>query len=212
MKAALESLSTIGTVEVTRSDADENRGYTWAVTFLTEMGDLPTLILDQESMIGAAVSTTSNELIKGVHPPFNSLDRVQGLSLGSAVVADLSDLSVRVRSLREGIPYYFRVQALNEVGYGPWTTSSPNFELPLPQQPNQLSDISVNVVDGDSLRVSFAAPEHDGGKVVDKYRVEWDKARLVDEIQEVKVDLSIRQEVQVVSTSTDMWTKYSSSS
>ncbi len=139
-----------------------------------------------------------------MYPPFNSLDRVQGLSLGSAVVVDLSDLSVRVGGLREGIPYYFRTRALNEVGYGPWMTSSPRFEVPFPQQPGLVSDVGVSVVDGDSLLVSFQMPERDGGgKGIDKYRVEWNTAKLVDEIQEVRVNVAVSPEVQVVSTATD---------
>lgn len=37
MKSALESLSTIETVYVTRSTVDSNNGYTWFVTFATEV-------------------------------------------------------------------------------------------------------------------------------------------------------------------------------
>ena len=37
---ALESLSTVGAVDVVRSDADVNGGYTWSVTFLTNLGDV----------------------------------------------------------------------------------------------------------------------------------------------------------------------------
>merc|ERR1711871_1130478 len=46
MEQALESLDTIGDVVVHRSKADENQGFTWSVTFLTELGDVPAIVLD----------------------------------------------------------------------------------------------------------------------------------------------------------------------
>ena len=39
LKSALEALTTVGTVNVVRSDVDENDGYVWSVTFLTELGN-----------------------------------------------------------------------------------------------------------------------------------------------------------------------------
>ena len=52
MKEALEGLTTIGTVDVTRSTVDENGGYTWSVTFLTEMGDVPSMTTDVLALTG----------------------------------------------------------------------------------------------------------------------------------------------------------------
>ena len=46
VEAALEALSTIGSVAVSRTAPDENGGATWSITFLTELGDVPMLTAD----------------------------------------------------------------------------------------------------------------------------------------------------------------------
>ena len=71
MKAALEGLTTVGTVDVTRSSVDENGGYTWSVTFLTELGDVPSMVTDTKAMTGTACSALVAETTKGVRPPFD---------------------------------------------------------------------------------------------------------------------------------------------
>ena len=58
------------------------------------------------------------ELEPGVFPPFNSLDVDNGLPLGSATIEDLSALSFDVTGLEQGVPYYFRVFAVNKLGQG----------------------------------------------------------------------------------------------
>jgi len=80
MKTALELLDTVGEVDVSRSDADENYGYVWSVTFLTDLGNLNTMIADGRSLTGTVPIITIHE-IDGTSPPFNS--GVGGLALGS---------------------------------------------------------------------------------------------------------------------------------
>ena len=53
LKTSLESLSTIGHVDVQRSDTDENGGHTWSITFQTELGDLPALEVDTLALTGS---------------------------------------------------------------------------------------------------------------------------------------------------------------
>ena len=43
MKNALEATNTIGTVAVSKSAPDSQRGVTWTITFLTDIGDIPPL-------------------------------------------------------------------------------------------------------------------------------------------------------------------------
>ena len=45
VEVALNALSTIGNVNVVRTGPFEDDGYTWTVTFLTERGDLPTMLV-----------------------------------------------------------------------------------------------------------------------------------------------------------------------
>ena len=71
MKTALEQLSTVGTVDVTRSDMDQNKGYVWSVTFLSEMGDIQMMVTDSKALTGTDPRACC-EYRKGVAPPFNS--------------------------------------------------------------------------------------------------------------------------------------------
>lgn len=116
MKTQLEMLSTIGSVAVTRSSADPNKGYAWTVSFLDNLGDLPAFQPDALALTGTTPKIDVTEATKGVLPPFNSKDRVTGLSFDSLVVTDLSDLSVTAYHVDENVPFYFRVSAINAAG------------------------------------------------------------------------------------------------
>jgi len=80
VKTQLETLSTIGDVAVTRSNADPNRGYAWTVSFLNNLGDLQPIRPDARALNGTAPKIDVTEATKGVTPPFNSKDRANGES------------------------------------------------------------------------------------------------------------------------------------
>ncbi|POM77798.1 Hypothetical protein PHPALM_4759, partial [Phytophthora palmivora] len=108
MKTQLETLSTIGNVNVVRSTIpDPNNGYTWTVSFLDNLGDLSPLQPDSLALTGTAPQIDVIESTKGVLPPFNSKDRTNGLSFDSVVMTDLSDLSVTAYHVDENVPFYF---------------------------------------------------------------------------------------------------------
>ena len=143
------------------------------------------------------------ELTTGVFPPFNSLDVANGLPLGSATVEDLSDLSYDVTGLEQGIPYYFRVFAVNKLGQGPAAMASPPYVIPMPQKPGAPLNFSLMVLDGTSLRASFAAPVSDGGDEIDRYQVEYVSEEFVDEVQSVRVSVTqVKTEVKTLTTDT----------
>lgn len=93
-------------------------GYTWLVTFNTDLGDVSSVTADTMSMTGTAPNLAVSEDVQGVAPSFASLDPSNDLPLGSATVTDLSDLAVVVSGLEEGVAYYFRVTASNYIGPG----------------------------------------------------------------------------------------------
>lgn len=95
-----------------------NAGYTWIVNFNTDLGDVSSLTADIMSMTGSAPVLAVSENVKGVAPSFASLDPYNSLPLGSATLTDLSDLSMSVAGLEEGVSYYFRVTASNYIGSG----------------------------------------------------------------------------------------------
>ncbi len=53
MQAALESLNSVGTVHVIRSDSDEQNGYSWTIQFLSEMndGNLDDMVVHSDSLV-----------------------------------------------------------------------------------------------------------------------------------------------------------------
>lgn len=98
--------------------AQVNGGYTWIVTFNTDLGDVDSLTADIMSMTGTAPVLAVSESVKGIAPSFASLDPYNSLPLGSATLTDLSDLYMNVAGLEEGVAYYFRVTASNYIGSG----------------------------------------------------------------------------------------------
>lgn len=80
MQAALETLSTIGNVDVVRSEVDPNNGYTWTVSFINNLGDLSPLLSDVQGMSGTVPNCNVAEATQGVYPPFNSRDPANGTS------------------------------------------------------------------------------------------------------------------------------------
>jgi len=203
LQSALQGLSTIGSVDVYRDQIDMNGGYTWTVSFKTELGNLDPLIVDDRALTGTVATGTVQEVERGVPPPFNSKDPEYGLSLGSAVITELNELSLVVGGLAQGIPYFFRVSATNAVGYGLPRISSPPYEKPLAQPPSAPSSVSIAILDGSSLRVTTEPPLLDGGKAVDKFKIEYANSKMQDEVQSVRLSYNVTPEVQVIATTSN---------
>ena len=209
VEAALEALSTIGSVAVNRSAPDENGGATWSITFLTELGDVPMLVADDLDMSGTAVSATTFLRKQGVFPPFDSLDPLNGLPLGSAAITDLADLDLTISKLETRVPYYVRVSAVNALGQGPWAMTTPPYVAPTPFRPGAPVNVSLSVLDATSLRLALEEPTRDGGDALDSYRVEWAGEPFVDEVQAVRLSMNATTEVQVVRTELPAWRNFS---
>ena len=64
MKAGLEVLPSIGTVDVYRTGPSGN-GYSWKIHFRTEVGDLNMLTIDQTKMLGINALVSVTEFQKG---------------------------------------------------------------------------------------------------------------------------------------------------
>ena len=203
VQTALSSLPSTGTVAVTRSDVDENRGYTWTVTFLSNLGDVTSLVADDSSLTGTVASITVVEATKGVAPGFNQ--GVGGLPLGSHIVTTPGALYHTIATLNQGVNYYVRVSAKNsDVGGGMTSlpaAASPPFVTPMPQRPSSPTAVALTPVSGDSLKLSFAAPASTGGHAADKYRVEWFTSAFATEVQAITIVAPTTAEVQTVTTS-----------
>jgi len=143
-----------------------------------------------------------SKAVTGVSPRFNSLDPANGLALGSAIITDLTTLSLVVDNLDQGIAYYFRASAINSVGQGPYGFAAVPYAIPEPLQPGPPLDVSLSVVDSTSLEVSFNPPSLDGGEDISYYRVEYANKAFVTEVQQVSLLCNVTHQEQVISSST----------
>ena len=199
LKSAMEGLTSVGTVDVVRSDVDENNGYTWTITFLTEMGNRRNMVVDYKALLGTAPTAQVTNVIQGIAPRFNQ--GADGLPLGSTTVTDLTSLQHTINGLRQGVSYYVRVSAMNAIGRSEYSSSSPTGLKPTVLPPTAPTDVGLTVIDGETLRVAFSSPLRNGGSEIDQYRVEWHTEALVDEIQVVRVLAPVQKHVQVVTSS-----------
>lgn len=197
---ALQALSTIDRVTVVRSNADVNNGYTWTITFIHDMtGPLPYITVDTASLTGTLPVATVVKATTGVAPPF--ISGPGGLSLGAAVVTDMSNLAYRISGLREGVPYTARVLATNAIGTGLPSVGVPALISPLPQPPGAPLDVTLTGVDASTLAVRFNPPADEGGVKVDSYKIDYATSAILDDVQVVTLNVPVQQTVQTVTTS-----------
>eukprot|EP00804_Cyclotella_cryptica_P021433 CCRYP_005783-RA/>CCRYP_005783-RA protein AED:0.00 eAED:0.00 QI:831/1/1/1/1/1/3/2372/6166 len=195
LKAALDALSNIGHVVVTREGPDVNRCYTWDVTFVSDLGPLPLLVADDLDLKGTVVSISVSKAVVGVLPPFNGPD------YGSQVITNTTDTSLVISPLKQGVAHYVRISAHSQMGAGPSIMPYPPFQVPLPQPPSYPSDVELESVDGSTLAVSIHAPFHDGGEEVVTYRVDYSTKPFSHERQRISLACTPQPEIQSITTS-----------
>jgi hypothetical protein len=160
VKAKLESLSTVGIVDVSREEY--SYGYKWAVTFKTNLGDIPLMLLDASptagfELEGTDISLTIEETVKG---SFGSL-----VNIGA--------------DLETGRKYAARVAATNSMGQGPYTTEDQStgtgmvpMQVTTATSPGAPVVGTVKQLSASSVRFNFTAPASNG-LPIEAYKVEW---------------------------------------
>ena len=199
MQQQLSHLSSLGSVTVSRSDITPDGGYTWAVTFDSDLGDLPLLAVDDKTLTGTFAHVVVGKRTIGELPPFDS--GPGGLPLGTAIVTDMDIMAYTIKDLKQGVPYYVRIAASNSVGYGPARLATPAAIAPFPQAPSSPLDVLLSSPASDKINVNFSPPSFNGGNEIDKYLVEWDTAPFQNEVQTLSVSSTPIQEVQSITTS-----------
>ncbi len=205
MKLALEALQGVGSVDVSRFGGSGvvSGGHIWEITFVTELsGLLPTLALDMAAITGTSPTGNVAVIQVGVPPPFDSSDTTLGIPLGSATVTNMSDLTLTLTGLEQGIPYYFRVSAANSVGYGSGALPTGGYAIPFPQPMPPPENATMISVDATTVKISFQALLGPGlESEVTAYRVEYSSLPFEDEVQMITLSCGVQEEVQTVTTS-----------
>jgi hypothetical protein len=195
VEAALESLNTVGDVNVTREFYNDSyteggdNGYRWLVTFITPVGDRQPVVLDTQyiwSTNGDAtfeVQDGNNEVTHlGVLTCDGCFPGEKPVGYGSARL-DPDTRGYLIEELTPGTKYYATVSALNKHGQGErkFVNGGEMITSPVvvPGVPTDVS-IAVNTGSADSLLVSYNPPVTDGGALVTHYRVELDPATTTD--------------------------------
>lgn len=195
VESSLDSLPNIGDVSVTRLSPDVNGCYSWDVTFISDLGPLSRLVADDLDLTGTVASISVSKIVEGALPPFIGED------YGHAVVQGTQDLSILIQNLKQGIPYYVRISALNALGASPSIMPYPPHEIPFPQPPAPPSGVIVTPKDGSTLAVAILAPFHDGGDDVISYRVDYGTQPFNQERQRISLTCDPQPAIQSVTTS-----------
>lgn len=187
VKAAIESLSGVCTVDVSRSV--RGNGFEWLITF----------------------SDTSNDrVLRTMRPNAVLLDNIMDYVNTEAIVVPI--LRVDLTALKSGVPYYVRAAAINDVGVGGFRVSSPTSLQPSPQTPGSPRRITATALSDAEILVQWESPLFDGGERITEYILEWDTSPMFDSaadgnpIGSVVLDASDRgsvPDVQAVRTSID---------
>lgn len=147
IQSVLETLDNVDAVTVSKSTPSSG-GVMWTVTFLDDLGRV--------DVVSNHPNVTVNELVEGQDP----FEQCEG--------------SFKILGLTTGQYYAVRVSAYNAIGYGlPQIAESPEKPMSIPDAP---TNVVLDVVDEQSLRVAFSPPGHDGGDSITAYMVELDSS------------------------------------
>ncbi|RHY19567.1 hypothetical protein DYB25_000036 [Aphanomyces astaci] len=170
MKVALESLSTVSVVDVTRSV--NGYGFNWFVKFSSESAtDVQLIAPDGEGLTGPSVAIAASITQPGTPPTlYCEASGVAGTCHGVSATLGLSDA---IPQLVTGVPYMTRVRAHNIEGWGLAAWGQPQYEIPrgVPSAPRNVQLMSLSST---QLKVVWTTPSSSGGSLVSSFRIEWD--------------------------------------
>ncbi|KAL3797523.1 hypothetical protein HJC23_009887 [Cyclotella cryptica] len=169
----LQSLPGVGCVRVERAHHPIKYGFVWSITFLN-FGDVPLLRhFGSSALHGTGVTLDIREATKG--------------TVGERhIIAD---------GLEAGQAYAVRVRALNDLGYGPHTTSSQKFGsgvLPvagITASPPGSPNLSSGIVAKSRAEFKLTMPSSNGSDI-SSYKFEWSTANSFDSLTQAHVRLA----------------------
>lgn len=152
MKAAIESLSLVCTVDVSRNKL--LNGFSWDVSF-----------------------TSHKKFCDPTSPLFRM--SANALHLSASIDPKISIVSFQyfqVPVAKTGVPYFVRLSAANKYGRGPATLSNPASIASSTQPPAPPRETIAEVLSASEALVQWEAPLFNGGKSITHYRVEYDSS------------------------------------
>jgi hypothetical protein len=166
MQSKIEYLSTINSVQVSRTAAAAaDGGYTWSVTF-KDVGDDFNIALDTPSSL-TCINPSHNGCNGGTYDVVitkvtNGIDNP--VCTGSKVIPSIG-------ALNKGQLYNVRVSAFNKVGFSlPQLAPNPQKPMVVPGVP---TGVTLQVLTISELKVLFSPPDDNGGDTIVEYLVEW---------------------------------------
>jgi len=199
LQTALQNLPSIGQVGVSRTCYDGGTahctlGFTWTVTFVSEVGKQPLLVKNGRLLTGidGAVENPTIQLMnEGVQPQDYS---------ATVVPASNGLLSFPLQSLNMGSPYYVRVSASSDRGYGPFIASAhPVAPLAVP---GAVPDVMIRPWNGTALEVEYEEAASNGGDIITHYEIEWDISADFSSSEKKSQEYAISHHIQKIATST----------
>ena len=165
VKEALEGISTIDTVSVSivshSIGPTISYGQKWLITFTSQQGDLPSLLVDTGSGPPSTIATGGS--LYGSSP----IVRVETVSDGFLPTTFVTPSIVSKDKL-----YVSRVLAFNSHTWGPASTCqfaiSPSKIVPSPPR-----DARVNILSDTELGVTWTEPLYSGGDPIAGYKIQW---------------------------------------
>ena len=160
LKSALESLTTIGKVDV--NQFTNNNGHNYFVTFLSELGNLSPIAVDDSQLNGPNAKIIVTTIKNGVLP-----------SKYDSVFVDQSSRSLRINNLLNGKKYIVQVRSMNSEGLGDFSLAMQSPISPK-EAPSSPINVQIFALSDTFLRVSWDSPNFNGGDVISQFKVQWD--------------------------------------
>ena len=164
LKSALEQMPYVNNVEVRRDYNPD--GYTWFVTFTTNLGPQPAFSVDTSNLVG--LNPTSFSITRDV--PGELPD-----DYNAVVVQDPSTTSFNLTDLHTGKMYYVRISSMMDEGKKISVPTSPP-ECSPGGVPGEVKLPYMRAFDNETVLVSFEATAEANGAPVEDYIVEYSPA------------------------------------
>ncbi|ETK95924.1 hypothetical protein L915_01206, partial [Phytophthora nicotianae] len=185
MQTALESLVTIGAVNVTRSA--NGYGYNWVVTFVSEFkNDISLLSVDGTELQGPGAKILAARTLNGVQPSWYC--ERNGATDVPVEIGVPGQLRYVIPGLKTGEKYAIRVRAHNSEGYGYAGSISPTFQIPR-TTPSAPQAVELLTLSSRLLKLRWNVPISNGGATITMYQVQWDTS--ADFKNPMKVDYPV---------------------